>query len=552
MRTDDGPPPPFAEPAIVSVALLDSPENTASSVDKANREAGSAQNEATSPAGAVVPAPVTATSSHVAPANLTAADFILPDPTVQRPLEAWFTKKAEGFGKSQKRWFVLVGTTVTYYAKQDDPAANRQPKGAFQVGKTTSCYVQGQDLVVENPDRVWQLKAESEAIASEWCEAMQARKVRSMTLVTLDSLIADSSTDNRSRRGTVRQAGPMCGWLVKKAEHRGADKHRFFQMADGEVEYFADVVDGRGHGRKGSIVITGATTVSVDGLVINVTNPDRVWCLTATSEEDALDWETAISVAAAAASKDSASPFDGQGTNAAAGLPGPDIAAASATGTVSAASVPDASVAAVPLNEMPVDAATPALSVDNGGEIAPAPAAAAEVRLGTHDPPTVAADSALPPAQPVSPTAQGGDAGVTSAWFVKKAKSFGKSQRRYFVLDGREIRYYSSAEGDLTSHYVGTISITSTTSVQSSGADLVINNPDRTWHLTAESPAIASMFASAVVASHSLLLVHPADDVSSASSAEEEDMPMLDSKGVWMHKKAEGRGGDKRRYFTVV
>ena len=66
-------------------------------------------------------------------------------------------------------------------------------------------------------------------------------------------------------------------WMTKKAEKRGRDRRRFFELYNSEIAYFAKERGGRGVVAKGTIAITPRTIVESNGPVLFIKTVDRIW-----------------------------------------------------------------------------------------------------------------------------------------------------------------------------------------------------------------------------------------------------------------------------------
>lgn len=78
----------------------------------------------------------------------------------------------------------------------------------------------------------------------------------------------------------------MSGWLTKKG------KKRWFELVGSDMQYFVGV-DSEGAGKefRGAITVSSDTVVSTKGRLLTIRNSDRVWNLTASSDEAASQWE---------------------------------------------------------------------------------------------------------------------------------------------------------------------------------------------------------------------------------------------------------------------
>eukprot|EP00050_Salpingoeca_kvevrii_P006381 m.289018 g.289018 ORF g.289018 m.289018 type:complete len:1086 (+) comp12061_c0_seq1:174-3431(+) len=81
------------------------------------------------------------------------------------------------------------------------------------------------------------------------------------------------------------------------------------------------------------------------------------------------------------------------------------------------------------------------------------------------------------------------------AWFLKKAERIGKDQRRYFVLDKDEFKYYTGVDETGPTGFKGSIVLRPTSNITVSGGELFIDNPERRWELIAGSAHDAQEWA---------------------------------------------------------
>jgi len=93
--------------------------------------------------------------------------------------EGFLTKQGIVFKNWKKRWFVLTGTLLCYFRKQQDPF----PKGMIQFSdaRTIDCLMESIDnrancFVVETPSRSFFITADSPRDMYEWVEALKSAK----------------------------------------------------------------------------------------------------------------------------------------------------------------------------------------------------------------------------------------------------------------------------------------------------------------------------------------------------------------------------------------
>lgn len=95
------------------------------------------------------------------------------EPTVAN----WFLKKPESTGAQQKRFFELRDNTVYYFANCNAKNRGVDSKGSFEITSRTHLERRLRNLLIHNPDRTYDLTAESDAIAIKWMDALEASKL---------------------------------------------------------------------------------------------------------------------------------------------------------------------------------------------------------------------------------------------------------------------------------------------------------------------------------------------------------------------------------------
>jgi hypothetical protein len=178
-----------------------------------------------------------------------------------------------------------------------------------------------------------------------------------------------------------------------------------------------------------------------------------------------------------------------------------------------------------------------------------------------------AAASALD--RPVSSISQSTSA--LAGWFVKKAEKHGKDRRRFFVLKGSEVVYFEGEGSGMGETEKGRFALHRLSNISAETTHLAIQNPDRTWVLTAESEALVRLWATRLTAVKDALAAEAssavdlgesaaqvveelaADETDAEVDATEENLDLPVS-GL-LYKKGEGLGrltGPKVRFFRLV
>ena len=264
------------------------------------------------------------------------------------PATAWFVKKAEGRGRDQRRFFELHGTELRYFESESGGRGSGQ-KGSVDILPASEVLTSGRDLFIGNPDRTWQLTADTEALAIVWHDRLETARLtlpgaKPATVTATRAVVDEPEEDDddvrlqqrldellasgqhsyaavkadlvarfgasmfSARRGsvvaalrTVEQSQAAladadtvsvrgdadvqyAGWFVKKAEKRGRDRRRFFELHAAELRYYESEHAGHGVGIKGTVPVTAETEVKLRGGALTLTNADRVWNLVGEEE----------------------------------------------------------------------------------------------------------------------------------------------------------------------------------------------------------------------------------------------------------------------------
>ena len=427
---------------------------------------------------------------------------------------AWFVKKAESFGKSHRRWFELRGSILTYYARVER-GHGADSRGALDIVATTVITSEDRVLLITNTERAWQLTADTSVVAKAWearlvavrakraelfdarlatlaaatpvpsfadvkqqlveefgDEAFTAAQARVVDLLAarapLPGPSSGSDTNNASVETKTTGGLPGAaarGWFVKQAEKRGQSRRRYFELHGMEILYFVDTDIDSVADQLGAIAMSPATLIAAAGTQLTLTNPDRVWALTADTAAQAAEWEGVLFGAQAAEHASFQSRL--AALLAAAAPTPPDF------GTLKTTLV----------GEFGQD------SFDHFKDTVIRAIDQATASARESAPQTPALESATVPDVPAAPV-------IPAAWFVKKAEKRGRDQRRFFELHGTELRYFEGEEeGRGDGEQKGSVELLAESRVASTGATLTIVNPDREWHLTAEGgPVVATQW----------------------------------------------------------
>lgn len=131
------------------------------------------------------------------------------------------------------------------------------------------------------------VKLRSEYSASVYSE--YESQVKSMLAARSKSGSAAAGADSANKA-----SGPSA-WFVKKAERRGRDQRRFFQLIGDKLYYFVDNLDGK---QRGFISLSPQSKITLTGMQLRIDNPDRPWFLVAESLTQAEEWLDHLTAAA--------------------------------------------------------------------------------------------------------------------------------------------------------------------------------------------------------------------------------------------------------------
>jgi hypothetical protein len=230
-----------------------------------------------------------------------------------REREGWLTKKAEGAGRSRRRYFVLMRGVMLYYgtATGAPPARVSDEKGRVALDGTCEVEREGPRLTLHARDRVFYLEADDDTSAIGWYETfikLGLAAKRSPEAATLRApSAAPASSAASAATAPVGSASPTSSrvlqppsgevdddsgsdlsdteaeecidmlprqgaWLTKEGATRfSRAKSRFFSLVYGvqsrkvQLRYYASMREGIPTKYKGRIVLDRPEVVDVDG-----------------------------------------------------------------------------------------------------------------------------------------------------------------------------------------------------------------------------------------------------------------------------------------------
>ncbi len=485
----------------------------------------------------------------------------------------WLEKKGEGLGRAQKRYFKLYQDSTTrdlhfVYFESLSKGTPAGRKGFVPITHASTISVNGAIMLIANTDRTWQLTAPSEEEAATWGELLNSTRARLMPNDGAAFASSGARAPSSSRLGATSSSGtPGAGggdgggggggddddamavqdddgddtdeslwgghglWLTKKGEGVGRDRRRYFTLTMGRqsrvihLNYYANVRSGEPVDRKGFILIDDSSNIMSDSSQVIIANSDRTWNLTASSATEADQLCRSL--------KDALSRRLEAEHNA-------DTA------------------------------------VSLAASLFPALAEETETDLMMDDEDE---DDVLP--------GQG-------VWLLKKGEGMGAltgDKRRFFtVTHGKtshllKFNYFANVDKEgRPFNKRGFIPLIAGSSVIPSGKQILVNNVDRTWHLTAatveEAQAWTQLLQRAIAAqaakspgagaglsgtaTERAAGAGAGDDDEDAAAggagagagagnglAFEDEENLLPGVGIWLVKKGEGMGRDRRRYFSL-
>eukprot|EP00047_Mylnosiga_fluctuans_P019018 m.77744 g.77744 ORF g.77744 m.77744 type:complete len:1563 (+) comp7929_c0_seq1:66-4754(+) len=430
----------------------------------------------------------------------------------------WLSKKGEGLGvltAERRRYFTLLfgADTNTLKFTYFEDVRNGVPvgrKGFVPVSAASRIAAAGTHITVDNPGRVWQLTAASAEEAAHWAKVLADARDASLRAkpalaVPTAAAAADDDDEATQAAGEVEESISTHGvWLTKAGEGLGRDRRRWFILQRGlasralRLTYFANVRNNVGVDRKGCIDIDGASSVGSEGCLITINNPGRLWKLTADTPAEA-----------------------------------------DALAALMRRALEEARVAHDKMS------AKPAMMLLDGGE---------QMETEVDDPVLTELEKEV---------FEG-----AGAWFVKKGEGVGAltgGKRRYFVLRYGQstgmlrLNYYSECVDGTPRDKKGYIPISHVSTFTAQGKTLLIHNPDRVWHLTADSSDDAATWQGLLSRAHSKVASWATAELADSDDeavgvAGEEDRVGAANEGVWLVKKGEGGLSflsDKKRYFVL-
>ena len=180
-------------------------------------------------------------------------------------IEGWLVKAPEKVGKARRRYFVVRGNEVSYYAahKNGQPA---DKKGSFLIYPNSEIILNVKTLMIEDEDRLWKLEGDDSLGVSKWYKALTAIR---------DRLIVDQPNTELD----VEVLPGKGIWLGLNNAREGSRKYFTLLMGSRSKQlkwtYFADVVNGKGVGKQGFVEVAKATVMLLTENVIQLVS--RVW-----------------------------------------------------------------------------------------------------------------------------------------------------------------------------------------------------------------------------------------------------------------------------------
>ena len=127
-------------------------------------------------------------------------------------LEGYLRKKGEVNPALKKRFFVLEGTTITYYKKKGD----RPISSISIVDADVHVLPSAIDFIIESPytERVFQFRADSPDICSNWVEILTARIEASRPVVSGPSDLV------HNYHASFTEEGLVVRWALGEVDRR--------------------------------------------------------------------------------------------------------------------------------------------------------------------------------------------------------------------------------------------------------------------------------------------------------------------------------------------
>lgn len=206
---------------------------------------------------------------------------------------AWFLKKPSGFGKSQRRFFMIEGSSISYFAKNDG-LRGVDRKGTITITPNTTVNCRNRDFDIAVEGRTYHLQADTSTTAKQWHDLIM-NVVRLLSGDSSGKIVNRSRTVTESRIVKSSSSGAIrSGWFVKKAEKVGKNQRRWFELFSSELKYFSREVHGKGRDEKGVIPLSAAQ-VSHNDPELTIYTPNRIYYLISDVPGDVQYWAEDIS-----------------------------------------------------------------------------------------------------------------------------------------------------------------------------------------------------------------------------------------------------------------
>lgn len=398
----------------------------------------------------------------------------------ENSMVGWLTKEAEHRGKARRRYFVLTGYRVNYFAGAGSKGEGHKLKGSFIVQASAKVGCEASKITVQNPDRSWGLIAPSEQEALAWRDAFAKAQRAAATAATTKRIDDDeasliSGAPSTLHDGLVEAEVNLSleggVWLDKRGTGMGkltGDKHRYFLLVYGcqsgslRLNYYGALEEDMPRDKKGFIEVFPSAEPTFEDRIIKLPLPGRTWQLRAATPEEARivvgRWKQALSDMKVGHERNG---VDGTETP----LPFAARLYQLCGGSVD---VTVGEVHEALAREYHADVLT-----RHEAQIARTVEHANLFRL--HDEP------------------------VVSGWFVKEAQGLGSDQKRWFELLDNTVRYYvNCSENKRGVNPKGSMDITSRTLISQHRKTLIIQNPERVMNLTATNVEQAQAWATAL------------------------------------------------------
>ena len=357
----------------------------------------------------------------------------------------------------------------------------------------------------------------------------------------------------------------LADWFYKKPEKVGKPQKRFFQLTGQEIEYFSKESKGKGQDSKGKFFVGEDSKIEGSGLKLTITNPDRVWVLTAETTEVLTKWVVALRKC----TKGAGAPPPAATATPVSPPPAPSAAAQSgsfsslSSSSTSAAAAAAAIPSSVP--QTPRASMSQAQSQRSSPEKAPTSSTSTTSTAAVTSAATAVATST--PSQPLLPRtlsiSQQRHA-IPSSLGEEEADTDSHTPRELVGDEMDEEQPYPSAATTTAAaaRVVAGMSPSGTSNASTSKLLSGLDESSTDWNESEvmESPSHVNGHGSGSISGGGFGLGGGAGGAGGGggggrggSGYVESDRVLLDGKGVWMTKKGEGISlrGEKKRFFRL-